>query len=132
MSVQARPDRAGTRPRKPVSRALLVAYRVMAYVTAILLIPLVFVATPLDLIWHRPALAGALGFAHGMLYMVYVLVAFVTGLALRLSLVRIVLLLLAGTVPFAGFFAERYVTHAWQAANAAASANPPAAAPPAA
>jgi integral membrane protein len=102
-----------------VSRVLLLAYRVMAYLTAILLIPLVFVATPLDLIWDKPALAGALGFAHGMLYMVYVAVAFVIGIALRLSLVRIVLVLLAGTVPFAGFFAERYITHAWERANAA-------------
>jgi len=118
MSVEAQTP-SETRRRRPVSRVLLLAYRVMAYLTAILLIPLVFVATPLDLIWDKPALAGALGFAHGMLYMVYVAVAFVIGIALRLSLVRIVLVLLAGTVPFAGFFAERYITHAWERANAA-------------
>ncbi len=128
MSVEAQSAassaRGTARSRRPVSRAALLAYRVMAYVTAILLIPLVFVATPLDLIWHHPALAGGLGFIHGMLYMVYVVVAFVIAVQLRLSLFRIVLVLLAGTVPFAGFFAERYITHAWQAANAAAPESP--------
>lgn len=124
MSVQAQSSPTGTAARRPVSRIALLAYRVMAYLTAILLIPLVFVATPLDLIWHRPALAGALGFVHGMLYMLYVVVAFLIAVALRLPLVRLILVLLAGTVPFAGFFAERYVTHAWERANAAALQSP--------
>jgi integral membrane protein len=110
-----------------VSRVALIAYRVMAYLTAILLIPLVFVATPMDLIWHNPALAGPLGFVHGMLYMVYVVVAFAIAVALRLPLVRLVLVLLAGTVPFAGFFAERYVTHAWERFNRDATGASPAA-----
>lgn len=117
MSVEAPSGPAATRPAGRADQGLLIVYRVLAYVTAILLIPLVFVATPLDLIWHHGALAGALGFVHGMLYMVYVLVAFVVTVRLRLPLIRILLVLLAGTVPFAGFFAERYVTHAWQRAH---------------
>jgi integral membrane protein len=116
MSGEAQSEVA-TVPRR--GRALLIAYRVLAYLTAIMLIPLVFVATPLDLIWHRPALAGALGFVHGMAYMVYLVVAFVVSVRLRLPIVRILMVLLAGTIPFAGFFAERYVTHAWERSEAA-------------
>ncbi len=101
------------------SRSLLTVYRVLAYLTAIMLIPLVFVATPLDLIWHKPALAGVLGFVHGIAYMVYLVAAFAVSVRLRLPILRILLVLVAGTVPFAGFFAERYVTHAWERSEAA-------------
>ena len=101
------------------SRPLLTVYRVLAYLTAIMLIPLVFVATPLDLIWHRPALAGALGFLHGMAYMAYLAAGFIVSVRLRLPVLRVLLVLAAGTIPFAGFFAERYVTHAWDRAETA-------------
>jgi len=114
-SVQAQPapggdgTPAGTRPR-PVTRGALLRYRVMALTTATLLLPLVFVATPLDLIWHVSGPAAVIGFLHGWLYVVYLVFGFEISLKLKLPLVRMLLVLLAGTVPFAGFFAERYVT----------------------
>jgi len=119
MSVEAQYGAAGTRPRRPVSRGTLLRYRVLALVTAVLLIPLIFVATPLDLFADIHAPAAVLGFVHGWLYVLYLVFAFIIAVQLRLPLGRMLLVLLAGTIPFAGFFAERYVTHAWQRANAA-------------
>ena len=101
--------------RRPVGRGVLIRYRVLAYVTAVLLIPLVFVATPLDLWGGIKGPATVLGIGHGYLYMLYVVFAFECAVKLRLPLVRMLLVVLAGTIPFGAFVAERYVTRAWQA-----------------
>jgi integral membrane protein len=109
-------DAAGrTRAYRPRGRALLITYRVLAYVTAVLLLVLCFVAVPLQIWAHRPTMAMVVGQIHGFLYIVYVLVAFVITMRLRVRLVRTILILLAGTIPFGAFFAERYVTRVWNA-----------------
>jgi integral membrane protein len=90
----------------------------MAYVTGVLLIPLVFVATPLDLWGHTPGPAAILGFLHGWLYVIYLAFAFELTVRLKYPLGRMLLVLLAGTVPFCSFIAERKVTRAWQANQA--------------
>jgi integral membrane protein len=91
----------------------------MAYVTGVLLIPLVFVATPLDLWGHTPGPAAILGFLHGWLYVIYLACAFELTIRLRYPLGRMLLVLLAGTVPFCSFVAERKVTRAWRASQSA-------------
>jgi integral membrane protein len=95
----------------------LIRYRVLAFATATLLIILVFVGVPLQVAAHRPAVVNDVGTVHGLLYIVYLFVAF--GLTKRLSIPRwqMALVLLAGTVPFAAFFAERKMTHRFEAAN---------------
>jgi integral membrane protein len=107
---------------------VLIRYRILAYVTAVLLLPLVFVATPLDVWGHVKGPAMVLGIAHGYLYMLYVIFAFESAVKLRLPLIRMLLVVLAGTIPFGAFFAERYVTHAWQA-NQRSVSRPPAGEP---
>ncbi|HKT04438.1 MAG TPA: DUF3817 domain-containing protein [Rugosimonospora sp.] len=82
----------------------------MAYVTGVLLIPLVFVATPLDLWGHTPGPAAILGFLHGWLYVVYLVFAFQVTIRLKYPFHRMLLVLLAGTVPFCSFIAERKVS----------------------
>src|SRR3982750_416019 len=101
--------------RRPVGRGVLIRYRVLAYVTAVLLLPLVFVATPLDLWGDVKWPATILGIGHGYLYMLYVIFAFEIAVKLKLPLSRMLLVVLAGTIPFGAFFAERYVTRAWRA-----------------
>jgi integral membrane protein len=106
--------------RAPVGRGVLVAYQIMAYLTAVLLLVLVFVAIPLQIWAHNETLVAIVGQLHGFLYLVYVAIAFVLTVRLRVPLVRMVLVLLAGTVPFGAFFAERSMRHLWQANQGAA------------
>ncbi|MBA8825278.1 integral membrane protein [Saccharopolyspora lacisalsi] len=95
---------------------LLACYRVMAYVTAVLLIALC-VAVVLKYGWpdgsgiqrFGETWTTTIGIAHGWLYMVYLLVALFLTRLLRVQLGRMLLVLLAGTVPFGAFFAERRV-----------------------
>lgn len=114
-STEVGPARSDGRASRPVKRSVLIRYRVLAWVTGTLLIPLVFVATPLDLWGDTPGPAGILGFLHGWLYVVYLVFAFELTVKLRFGLRRMLLVLLAGTVPFCSFVAERKLTQAWQA-----------------
>ncbi len=115
--------------RRAVSRGVLIRYRVMAYLTAIFLLVLVFVAVPLQVWGHRPAMAEVVGQIHGVLYMIYLVSAFEITVKLRIPLVRLVLVLLAGTIPFGSFVAERKMTHAWEANQRVAGEESPAPAP---
>ncbi|MGD0379888.1 MAG: DUF3817 domain-containing protein [Acidimicrobiales bacterium] len=92
-----------------MDQSLLTRYRVMAYTTAVLLIVLVFVGVPLQAAGH-PGLATVLGTIHGFLYLIYLVVAFQLTRRLHIPVVRTLLVLLAGTVPFGAIIAERRLT----------------------
>jgi integral membrane protein len=84
----------------------------MAWVTGVLLLILVFVAVPLQIFGNDDRLVGIVGMAHGYLYMVYVVTALVLAYQARWRPGWTLLVLLAGTVPFASFVAERKVVAA--------------------
>jgi integral membrane protein len=92
-----------------VDHAVLTRYRVMAYVTAVLLIILVFVGIPLQAAGH-PGMAHIVGFLHGFLYLIYLFVAFDLTRKLHIPVGRTLLVLVAGTVPFGAIIAERRLT----------------------
>lgn len=85
-------------------------YRVLAYLTGIGLVLLVFVAMPLRYIWHQDAMVAIVGVSHGWLYMFYIVATLVLAERMRWKPLYAVLILLAGTIPLASFFAERRVT----------------------
>jgi len=93
-----------------VNRAVLTRYRVMAYVTAVLLIVLVFAGVPLQVLGH-PSVANIVGILHGTLYCVYLFVAFELTRTMRVPLGPTLLVLLAGTIPFGAIVAERKLSH---------------------
>jgi len=82
-------------------------FRFMAILTGTMLLILTFIAVPLNHIWHHPLLSAIVGPIHGFLYAVYVVVAFDLTRRAHWSLGRTVLYLLAGTIPFASFVAEK-------------------------
>ncbi len=90
-------------------RGTVLRYRVMAYVTGVVLMILCFVGIPLQIAGH-PALVGVVGTAHGILYMIYLVTAALLAWKLRLHPVRTVVLLLAGTIPILTFVVERWMT----------------------
>lgn len=85
-------------------------YRVIAWVVGTGLLVLVFVAMPLKYFADQPALVAIVGPIHGFLYVVYLLAAFDLAVRNRWNLLRTALVMLAGTVPFLSFVAERKVT----------------------
>jgi len=97
----------------------LTRYRVAAYVVGVVLLLLVLVAMPLKYLADSPGLVAVIGPIHGFLYIVYLVVTFDLSMRQRWPLGRMVLLLLAGTVPFLSFVAERWATARVREATAA-------------
>ena len=102
-------------------------YRVMAYVTGVVLIVLCVLA--IMQIWvHDEAAVNVVGTIHGALYIVYLLVAFPLTRRLRLSPGPTVAVLLAGTIPVMTFIVERRISHRYidpALAGGAAAPHPP-------
>jgi integral membrane protein len=96
------------------SRLVIVvgAYRFMAYLTGTMLIVLCFVGIPLQVFGHNAVIAKYVGTAHGVLYLIYLVVAFaMTRLVrMRTASVGTVIVLAAGTIPILTFVVERWVT----------------------
>lgn len=109
--------------------AALTRYRVMAWATGVLLVLLtlhvvlqavqydgggsswtaVFEEEGLDVV--VPGLGHLIPILHGWLYLAYVITAVDLWLRTRLPVSKTFLVILAGTVPFMSFVAERWVTH---------------------
>jgi integral membrane protein len=102
-------------------QSALTRYRIVAYVVGVFLLILTLVAMPLKYFADSPTMVAIVGPIHGFLYMVYLVVAFDLSLRARWPLRYTVLILLAGTVPFLSFVAERSVTRRVRAAGAAQS-----------
>ncbi len=84
-------------------------YRVMAYITGVVLIVLCFAGIPLQLAAHNDVIANDVGVLHGILYIIYLVVAYLLTRLLKLRLGATVLVLLAGTIPVLTFVVERWV-----------------------
>jgi integral membrane protein len=85
-------------------------YRVMAYVTGVVLIVLCVLAVLQPFVADQAAVS-VLGLVHGTLYIVYLLVAFALSRRLRLGAWPTAGILLAGTVPVMTFVVERRISH---------------------
>ena len=101
---------APARDSEQAIAAALQRYRVMANVVGVLLILLVVVAVPLKYFADMPTPVLILGTAHGWLYFLFFLSAIDLALRAKWTLKGTVLTVLAGTVPFLSFFAERTAT----------------------
>jgi integral membrane protein len=115
--------------RRPADRRILRAYRLLAYTTAVLLVVLVFAGVPLQVWAHDLWVVKVVGTLHGYLYIVYLLVAFDFTRRLRVPLGWMVLVLLAGTVPFCAIVAERLLTRRYERMAGAGSRVPAPAVP---
>jgi integral membrane protein len=90
-------------------RTAVLRYRVMAYVTGVVLIVLCFVGIPLQVAGH-PAVANDVGVVHGILYIIYLVAAWLLSRRLALRPGPTVVMLLAGTIPVMTFIVERWVS----------------------
>ncbi|MFF4274934.1 DUF3817 domain-containing protein [Streptomyces sp. NPDC001536] len=95
-----------------MKKSVLTRYRVMAYVTAVLLILLTIGVIGKRLLGMDgfDGFVSVVGIAHGWLYVLYLIFAFDLGTKAKMPLGRLAWMLLAGTVPTAAFFVERKVT----------------------
>jgi integral membrane protein len=85
-------------------------YRVMAYVTGVILIVLCLFAIA-QAFTNDEAIVDVIGTVHGLLYIVYLIVSYPLTRRLRLPLWPTVAVLLAGTIPVMTFIVEARIRH---------------------
>ncbi len=92
----------------PAIQGALLRYRVMAYLVGVLLVVLVLVGMPLKYFADNGTVVTWTGVPHGWLYMVLIITAYDLGRRVNWPWGRLILIALAGTVPFLSFVAEHY------------------------
>ena len=96
-------------------RGAFLRYRAMAWITGVVLAALTiwlfvgYVFLDYANTDVKPELYRILWMAHGWLYVVYLITGIDLAFRVRYSVVRTLALLIAGTIPFASFFAEAMV-----------------------
>jgi integral membrane protein len=95
----------------------LTRYRIIAYIVGVVLIVLVLVGMPLKYLGDNDTVVATVGPAHGFLFILYVLATFDLGRRVHWPLTRMLLVMLAGTIPFLSFWAERKVSRNWIGAH---------------
>ncbi|WP_189320607.1 DUF3817 domain-containing protein [Streptomyces flaveus] len=100
-----------------MKKSVLTRYRVMAYVTGVLLVLLVvgMVGKYVLDVDGAADFTRVVSIAHGWLYVVYLIFAFDMGSKAKWPVPKLLWVLLAGTVPTAAFFVERKVTRELEA-----------------
>jgi integral membrane protein len=108
----------GVRP--PYAGALL-RYRIMAYATGVALLTgcIMWLLTGAFGVDHLKIVNAIAWIAHGWLFLIYAVTALQLGIKLRWPILRIGLVVIAGTIPLMSFVAERYVVRTVQAGESA-------------
>lgn len=86
----------------------LTRFRVIAYVVGVMLL-LLTLGVVLRYGFELPRLSQTVSPIHGFLYMVYLVAVFDLGRRVGWPVKRMVLVMLAGTIPFLSFYAESKV-----------------------
>ena len=104
--------------------AAVLRYRIMAYITGVLIIVVCFVGIPLQVAAHNTFIANDIGTVHGFLYIIYVICAYILARKLKMRMGPTILLLLAGTIPVLTFVVERWMMRTYIAPALAAEPSP--------
>lgn len=107
-----------TSPQTRISDPILTRYRVMATIVGILLVVLILVGVPLKYLAGDGSSAqhlgewitSYLGVAHGWLYMIFLVTAFLLARRERWDLGYAAITLVCGTIPILSFWAEHRAT----------------------
>ncbi|WP_423509587.1 DUF3817 domain-containing protein [Streptomyces xinghaiensis] len=93
-----------------MKKSVLTRYRVMAYVTAVMLLVLSTCMVFKYGFGRGEDLTFVVSQTHGLLYIIYLIFAFDLGSKAKWSFDKLLWVLLSGTIPLAAFFVERRIT----------------------
>ena len=85
-------------------------YRLLAWITGVLLVILVFIGLPLKYFADVPAVDAIVGVAHGVFFFpAYVILTLVVGYRRTWSIIKIIIVAACGVIPFGSFVAEHRI-----------------------
>jgi len=85
---------------------MIKSFIAVARAEGISLIILLFIAMPLKYIWNNPTWVEIVGMIHGILFIAYVAWSIWVYMALKWSLKKLTVIILASIIPFGTFYIE--------------------------
>lgn len=86
-------------------------FRIIAWLEGISFLAILFISMPLKYIWDQPWLNQQLGMAHGLLFVLYVVLVIEMKMVLQWSLKKTAIAMGASIVPFGTFFINEKWIH---------------------
>jgi integral membrane protein len=90
-------------------KGALTRYRIIAWVVGVLLLALTLVAMPMKYLGHNDTAVAIVAPIHGWFFVVYLVATADLARRVQWSVSRILLVAVAGTIPFMSFIMERQV-----------------------
>ncbi len=87
--------------------SLLNIFRFVALLEGVSYILLLFIATPIKYFMQDPSYVKLLGMPHGLLFILYVVLAFMLKSEMRWTPKQFAFILLASIIPFGTFYVEK-------------------------
>jgi len=81
-------------------------FKIIATLEGVSLLALLFVAMPLKYVYDMPEYVRVVGMAHGLLFIVYIVIACMLKAELKWPLNKFLIICLASVIPFGTFYIE--------------------------
>lgn len=86
--------------------SLLNIFRIVAFLEGVSYLLLLFIATPIKYISDNPEYVKLLGMPHGILFIVYIILAFLIKSDMKWTNKTFLVVLVASVIPFGTFYVE--------------------------
>lgn len=87
--------------------SLLNSFRIVALLEGVSYILLLFIATPIKYLGNDPMYVKLLGMPHGVLFLVYIVLAIMVSRERRWNIQTLLIVLVASLIPFGTFYIEK-------------------------
>lgn len=82
-------------------------FKICAIFEGLSLLVLLFIAMPLKYIWNLPQMVKIVGMAHGLLFLLYIVLAIILYYELKWSLKTLGIMMFASVIPFGTFYINK-------------------------
>jgi len=82
-------------------------FRLVAILEGISYLVLLFIAMPMKYIWHQPLAVKYTGWAHGVLFVLYMLLLLLVWIELKWKFTRVLWAFVASLIPFGTFILDK-------------------------
>jgi integral membrane protein len=82
-------------------------FKIIAFLEGISLLLLLFFAMPMKYIYEQPIFVKTIGMAHGLLFIGYILLAFMLKIEEKWEIKKFAIICVASIIPFGTFYIEK-------------------------
>jgi integral membrane protein len=90
-----------------ILKTMIKAFRIITLLEGFSLLVLLFLAMPLKYIWNLPQMVQVVGMVHGILFLLFVVMAIMVFYELKWSLKTFIIVMFASVIPFGAIYIDK-------------------------